>query len=477
MELEASRPSCGNGSDADTSPRASNDRMKKMRIQSSSERTCYYSAMDILCCRGSAFCQHVATKCDVLLAGQLLSFLVACSGAAQASLTLDCRLRAPMFTVGLFYVGLSGLLIRVVKKNNRMQPDMDKYEDDRTARTCDSPLSDVSDSMPGPDDTAHRIACADHELSTLESSSFNFWKKSKTYIPMSLLDLYANYIVMRGFQYATLTSVTLLDALAIPSALILSKFFLQRCYTRLHFLGVFLCLGGIVLNIATDFRVDKREPDSVLVQQYPHMMLGDFLAAMGGLLVGASNVVQEISVRTIGGPDEYLGMLGFWASAIAFVHCSLFERAEITEFFFSNDDPSDTCTGSTVWWVMAAYIVSSIARYIGTAQFLQVSEATFYNLSLLTGDIWSVVFSVAAQGILPQPLFFVALTGTISGVILYEMAPSPVMEDDNQERRTNRSHIELCQVDGFRDDDNASDDSDSQDGETHDLDLKAVVIC
>jgi solute carrier family 35 protein F1/2 len=451
-----------------------------MKIQSSSDRPFYhFPSMDTLCCRSSAFCRHLTAKCDVLLAGQLLSFIVACSGAAQASLLLDCRLKAPMFTVGLFYMGLSLLLLKVIRNDNESnsQEDddlMDKQDDEMTAQS--------SMTEPIVEDTAHRIGFADQEFtmspsSATSTSSFDFWKKSKTYFPISLLDIYANYIVMRGFQYTTLTSVSLLDALAIPSALIISKLFLQRRYTKLHFLGVALCLGGILVNIATDYEVDKHEPESIVVLQFPHMMLGDFFAALGGLLVGASNVVQEVSVRTIGGPDEYLGMLGFWASVIAFVHCSLFERQEIAAFFLASDDQSGTCTGSTAWWILAAYVVTSLVRYIGTAQFLQVSEATFFNLSLLTGDIWSVVFSVAAQGILPQKLFFVALTGTIGGVIVYEMAPSPVVENGDHGDRMGHSHIELSSIEPFRDvspDDSSQNDDEDEDD---DLDVKEMIDC
>ena len=34
---------------------------------------------------------------------------------------------------------------------------------------------------------------------------------------------------------------------------------------------------------------------------------------------------------------------------------------------------------------------------------------------------------------MPQPLFFVALIFVLSGVVLYEMAPSPVLEDNTTE--------------------------------------------
>ncbi len=48
--------------------------------------------------------------------------------------------------------------------------------------------------------------------------------------------------------------------------------------------------------------------------------------------------------------------------------------------------------------------------------------------SLLTGDAWAVVFSVFAEGIVPAPSFYVALFITLTGVVIYETAPSPVIK-------------------------------------------------
>ena len=57
---------------------------------------------------------------------------------------------------------------------------------------------------------------------------------------------------------------------------------------------------------------------------------------------------------------------------------------------------------------------------------------------LLMGDLWLVLFSIVAERIVPQPLFFVALVFVLSGVILYEMAPSPVLDDRNSDENAER---------------------------------------
>lgn len=53
--------------------------------------------------------------------------------------------------------------------------------------------------------------------------------------------------------------------------------------------------------------------------------------------------------------------------------------------------------------------------------------------SLLTGDAWAVIFSVFAEGIKPPPIFYIALAITLSGVIIYETAPSPVINTQQED--------------------------------------------
>jgi Solute carrier family 35 len=53
-----------------------------------------------------------------------------------------------------------------------------------------------------------------------------------------------------------------------------------------------------------------------------------------------------------------------------------------------------------------------------------VASQTFYNLGLLTGDLWSIAFAVVLEGVIPNAGFYCAFVLIISGVILYETAPS-----------------------------------------------------
>jgi hypothetical protein len=150
-------------------------------------------------------------------------------------------------------------------------------------------------------------------------------------------------------------------------------------------------------------------------------------------------VLTEVTV-TSGDTTEYLGMIGLFGFCISFAQSLVLEQDDIRKFFGNkeNDDEDDTdididssvtmCSLPIGFILLFSFVGVTMLGYIGASRFLIISEAAFFSLSLLTGDLWSVVFSVVAERIVPQPLFFAALASVLSGVVLYEMAPSPAPE-------------------------------------------------
>ena len=148
-------------------------------------------------------------------------------------------------------------------------------------------------------------------------------------------------------------------------------------------------------------------------------------------MYGLNDVLTEATVRRNGGTEEYLAVMGFFAFGVSLVQALALEWQDILEFFGEGDTHSSTCSLAMGWWLLFVFVGVTLMSYKGASVFLMMSEAAFFNLSLLTGDLWSIIFSVVAERIIPQPLFFVALIFVLSGVVLYEMAPSPVLEDDH----------------------------------------------
>lgn len=145
-----------------------------------------------------------------------------------------------------------------------------------------------------------------------------------------------------------------------------------------------------------------------------------------------------------GDTTEYLAMLGLFGFGISFLQSLVLERDDIRQFFGNKENDYDEqgdidslstmrCSLPIGFLLLFSFVVTTMLGYIGASQFLIISEAALFNLSLLTGDLWSVVFSVVAEQIVPQPLFFAALASILSGVVLYEMAPSPAPEKGRKE--------------------------------------------
>ena len=200
---------------------------------------------------------NVASQWKILVFGQILSFLLACTGAAQATLALDCHLSAPTFTVGLFYFGLSFSLIPVYLSGRR---------NSRHSTIPQEPENDTS--------TAASRQQTSYTLFYVIPLQAPAW----IYLCMAFLDVYANYFTVLAFKYTTITSVTLFDALAIPSAMILSRLFLKRTYTYTHLLGVFTCMLGILCNVLQDYEDDTSSDDGTVAKEYPHKLKGDVLS-------------------------------------------------------------------------------------------------------------------------------------------------------------------------------------------------------
>lgn len=352
---------------------------------------------------------HIMNDWAVLLAGQLVSFFLACTGATQASLFLNCDLSAPAFTIGLFYSCLALFLIPTYLKAKR-------ESDVLAAKMLDD------------NDYLHVMQPPQYSLFGVVPLQGPVW----AYFGMAVLDFYANFFTILSFKYTTFASAVLFDALCVPTAMFISKFALSRKYQWAHYVGVAICISGMLLNVYQDFYDDRNDHENDAdreYRRYPNKVRGDLFAIGGGILLGVNNVVGEIAVKHLGGPNEYLGMLGFCAAIICAVQASIFEQDDVMDFF-GKGEKAETCGKGIAFALLFGYIATSVLNYVGTAYFLEVSEATFLSLSVLTSDFWAVVFSVVAERMVPSPLFFVALVIIVGGFYVYEMGSTPVPENE-----------------------------------------------
>jgi solute carrier family 35 protein F1/2 len=78
------------------------------------------------------------------------------------------------------------------------------------------------------------------------------------YFLLAFVDVEANFLVVKAYQYTSLTSVMLLDCWAIPCVLVLTWFYLKTKYRLMKISGVFICIVGVFMVVFSDVHAGDR---------------------------------------------------------------------------------------------------------------------------------------------------------------------------------------------------------------------------
>ncbi|RXN01513.1 Solute carrier family 35 member F1 [Acipenser ruthenus] len=235
-----------------------------------------------------------------------------------------------------------------------------------------------------------------------------WWK----YMILSLIDIEANYLVIKAYQYTTLTSVQLLDCFVIPVVLLLSWFFLLVRYKAVHFIGIGVCLLGIGCMVGADVLAGRQQGLG------EHKLLGDLLVLGGATLYGISNVCEEFIVKNLS-RVEFLGMIGLFGSFFSGIQLAIMEHKELLRV------PWD-------WQIGLLYIGFSACMF-GLYSFMPVvikrTSATAVNLSLLTADLYSLFCGLFLFHFKFSGLYLLSFFTIIMGLILYASSSTYVAQD------------------------------------------------
>ncbi|CDM63462.1 Solute carrier family 35 member F1 [Caenorhabditis elegans] len=136
-------------------------------------------------------------------------------------------------------------------------------------------------------------------------------KRGWRYLILAIIDVEANYMIVKAYQYTNLTSVQLLDCATIPTVLFLSWLFLSVRYLASHILGVTICIIGIACVIWADALGDKGALDGG-----SNKVLGDILCLAAAVMYAICNVAEEFLVKQHS-RTEYLGMLGLFGCIVS----------------------------------------------------------------------------------------------------------------------------------------------------------------
>lgn len=111
------------------------------------------------------------------------------------------------------------------------------------------------------------------------------------YALIGIVDLEANYVVVKAYQYTNMTSVQLLDCFTILFVLVLSFVVLGSRPGLWQFIGAVIAVGGLSLLIVLDADGQSRSSEA------PNVVLGDALCIVSSALYALSNVLCEKVLR------------------------------------------------------------------------------------------------------------------------------------------------------------------------------------
>ncbi|XP_051150058.1 uncharacterized protein LOC127264530 isoform X1 [Andrographis paniculata] len=221
------------------------------------------------------------------------------------------------------------------------------------------------------------------------------------YILLGIVDVEANFLVVKAYQYTSITSVMLLDCWTIPCVLFLTWFFLKTKYRVKKLIGVVICIAGLVTVIFSDVHAADRSSGANPIK-------GDILVLAGATLYGVSNVSEEFFVKSAD-RVELMAFLGLFGGIISACQIAVLERNELASIHWS--------VGATLPFV--GYSLAMFLFYSGVPILLKISGSTMLNLSLLTSDMWAVLIRIFAYHEKVDWLYFIAFGAVTVGLIVY----------------------------------------------------------
>ncbi|XP_067124852.1 solute carrier family 35 member F2-like isoform X1 [Centruroides vittatus] len=250
------------------------------------------------------------------------------------------------------------------------------------------------------------LACRSGDRGLIPILRARGWK----YFLLAAVDVEANYLLVKAYQYTTLTSVQLLDCFTIPTVLALSWIFLKVRYKILHVLGVGIALLGVGCLVWADSEEGKTQ------RMVSNRLLGDMLCLSGAALYGISNVAEEFVVKTYN-QVEFLGMLGLFGSVVNGIQLAVLERQEVAVINWEKWQEVSLLLG---------FAGCLFLLYITMPVVMRVSSATAVNLSILSADFYSLIIGLYIFDFKFHWLYSLSFVLVVTGVIVYSVKPTPI---------------------------------------------------
>lgn len=211
-----------------------------------------------------------------------------------------------------------------------------------------------------------------------------------------------NYFTVLGFRYTNILSASLINFWAIVVVVILSFTFMHVRYRVPQVIGIFVCVAGMGILIASDKITGAND--------FPaeNALKGDLFALLGATFYGFSNTIQEflVSKRPM---YEVVGMLAFWGMIINGVQAGIFDRAS-----FRSASWTAATGGYVAGYDLLLFIFYSLAPIV-----FRMGSAAFINISLLTSNFWGAIIGIHVFHVSVHWMYPIAFVLILLGLIVY----------------------------------------------------------
>ncbi|KAI0220184.1 hypothetical protein L0F63_006724 [Massospora cicadina] len=226
------------------------------------------------------------------------------------------------------------------------------------------------------------------------------------YLVLALVDVEANYFIVKGFANTSFLSAMLINACSAPCVVLLSFLFLKSRYRWTHLLGVAITVAGLGLLVLSDV-LAHNDFDTSLSNLNGNPLLGNAYCFVAAFLYAVSNTLEEYCVRKH--PKwEILAFLGSFGLIINASQVLILERRELFAYAY------------------VGFTLALVSLYALVPVLIGLTNATFFNISLLSSDFYGLVIGLLAFNSNNHFLYPFAFALVIFGLLFYNLQPVPV---------------------------------------------------
>jgi len=234
----------------------------------------------------------------------------------------------------------------------------------------------------------------------------------------ALFDMEANCCLALALRHTTLTSAMLLGSgCVLPFVLLLGTLVLRQRYRPAHFGATALALAGYVVVVCADM-TDTAGPGRL------ELIRGDILCAMSAASFACSNLGQEVIMAKGCSPASLLRRMQPAAAMMAGAQVLLLGSSELPVFWRLLTEPCGA--GAPLIGATASLtLLFSLSPLV-----IARGGAAFYNVSLLTSNVYGSLWAVVSLGEVIPPLKALGFAAVFAGILIFSAVGPPAASAD-----------------------------------------------